>query len=102
MACLRLLFAVQALSCLVRVLRALVEWYIQTAPHATADIEPATTDKQLGGQKESWGQLQSLKRAQSDLKGARDQPGKDLPGMSFPCLSKQVLNKPLWLLRPRA
>lgn len=63
----------QALSCLVRILRALVDWYMQTASHLSPEAEAA--DKQLVGQKESWGQLQSLKRAPSDTRGMKDAPG---------------------------
>ena len=64
----------QALSCLVRILRALVEWYMQTAPHIVPEAETAAVDK-LAGQKESWGQLQSLKRAPSETSGLKDAPG---------------------------
>jgi hypothetical protein len=53
----------------VRILRALVEWYMQTAPHTTpADPEAAlhlAGGEVLGG-RDNWGQLQSLKRGQDD------------------------------------
>ena len=51
---------IQALSCLVRTLRALVEWYMQTAPQAApaaALEEPAGGEE---GLQKDWGQLQSL------------------------------------------
>lgn len=64
----------QALSCLVRILRALVEWYLQTAAHAApapADPEAALAlvaggEAQLLAGRDSWGQLQSLKRGTDD------------------------------------
>lgn len=46
---------------------------MQTASHLSPEAEAA--DKQLVGQKESWGQLQSLKRAPSETSGMKDAPG---------------------------
>ena len=47
---------------------------MQTAPHILPEAEAADVDK-LPGQKESWGQLQSLKRAPSDISAGKDVPG---------------------------
>ncbi len=84
----------QALSCLVRILRALVEWYMQTASHLLPEADPA--EKQLAGQKESWGQLQSLKRAPSDAGGVKDGPGTILKTLHKKGISDRVTKTSFW------
>ena len=50
----------QALSCLVRTLRALVEWYMHTAPHMAAPDAAVAPPHAEDGVQKDWNQLQSL------------------------------------------